>query len=256
MATGIRALFAPKEYADRIQHPYAIYVHDRLKCTVCDLYIDGNRQWEPHTGTATHRAAVQKYKDVQQRKAKRALEAHDEDGAPVKKTKGVAKADQDEGGKQLTTTVPEPQAEPDMDAEWAAFQADISAFDTATVADTLEPTVAAGLVASAQPSHTAVTVPPVSTSREADNDDADEIMNSLEEQFAEQKELESRVLKLKQIRERLRQKHRQQAESATEGQTNQSRSGQADKDQENSDDDDIEDDDDADDADEFALWRR
>ncbi|KAK9320659.1 hypothetical protein V1517DRAFT_328653 [Lipomyces orientalis] len=204
--TSIRALFRQAESTKKVEHPFAEYVNDRLKCAVCDLFVSNELQWEAHIGTPTHRDAVQKYKVAQQRKAKRALdtsaqaealgngkrqrrEAIESRPALPPDFFDASREPSTDTGKEADGSKSEIAA--DIDTEWAAFQDDIAKLQAATVAES-----------------TAV-INQSSTNTydvKGGDDELDEVMNDLRDQFEEQRNLESRVLKLKEMRERLRPK--------------------------------------------------
>ncbi|KAK9492018.1 hypothetical protein V1508DRAFT_420236 [Lipomyces doorenjongii] len=209
MTTSIRALFRQAEATKKVEHPFAKYVNDKLQCTVCDLSISNERQWEAHIGTPTHRDAVQKYKVAQQRKAKRQLDTSTQAEAQGDHSKRLRREQSDsrsqlpsdffDAPRQQSTNNPieadrsKAETASDLDAEWAAFQKDIAKVQASTVVEA-----------------TAVVTEQLTTNThrgKAEDDEMDEIMDELQDQFEEQKTLESRVLKLKEMREKLRVKN-------------------------------------------------
>ncbi|KAJ8097362.1 hypothetical protein POJ06DRAFT_261173 [Lipomyces tetrasporus] len=254
MTTSIRALFRQAESSKKVEHPFAEYVNNRLKCAVCDLFISNELQWEAHIGTPTHRDAVQKYKVAQQRKAKRALDTSAQAEAP-----GNDKRQRREAIESRPALPPgffdasrEPSADrrkeadssktevaTDADAEWAAFQDDIAKVQAATVAE----------------SAAVINRPSTNTyDVNGGDDELDEVMNDLRDQFEEQRNLESRVLKLKEMRERLRPKIvATGVPGTTKGSIDSNRNLETSEDGEEKE---QEDEDDGDEFDDYDAWRR
>ncbi|KAK9365361.1 hypothetical protein V1509DRAFT_633477 [Lipomyces kononenkoae] len=211
MTTSIRALFQNAEAAKKVEHPFAKYVSDRLKCSVCDLFISNERQWDAHIGTPTHRDAVQRFKVAQQRKAKRQLDANVQTEPQASQGKRPRREEKDTIGQLPANFFDGPHEQSsntalegdksnvenasELDAEWAAFQKDISKLQAGTVAE-----ATASINQQLQP---------IADSSKGEDDEIDEFMNELHDQFEEQKTLESRVLKLKEMREKLRIKNNQ-----------------------------------------------
>ncbi|KAK9343800.1 hypothetical protein V1522DRAFT_412236 [Lipomyces starkeyi] len=267
MTTSIRALFRQAEATKKVEHPFAKYVNDKLKCTVCDLSISNERQWEAHIGTPTHRDAVQKYKVAQQRKAKRQLDTSAQAEARGGHSKRLRREQSDSSSqlpsdffdapRQQSTDNPiEPdrskaETESDLDAEWAAFQKDIAKVQAGTV-------VEATAIITEQ-------LTPNNHRGQGEDDEMEEIMDGLQDQFEEQKTLESRVLKLKEMREKLRLKNIETSVPSENGKLIRSNRGltntedgeEQEKETETEDEDDDDDDDDDDNEfDEYAAWRK
>ncbi|KAK9375883.1 uncharacterized protein V1513DRAFT_424168 [Lipomyces chichibuensis] len=250
MTTSIRALFRQAEATKKVEHPFAKYVNDKLKCSVCDLSISNERQWEAHIGTPTHRDAVQKYKVAQQRRAKRQLDASAQAEIQGDHSKRLRREKSDSSSqlpsdffdapRQQSTDNPiadKSKAETafDLDAEWAAFQKDIAKVQAGTVVEA-----------------TAVITGQLSTDThrgKGEDDEMEGIMDELQDQFEEQKTLESRVLKLKEMREKLRLKENGKLIRSNRGLTNTEDGEVQEKETETDDDDD-------DEFDEYAAWRR
>ncbi|KAK9386185.1 hypothetical protein V1515DRAFT_605591 [Lipomyces mesembrius] len=264
MTTSIRALFRQAEAAKKVEHPFAKYVNDKLQCTVCDLSISNDRQWEAHIGTPTHRDAVQRYKVAQQRKAKRQLDTSTQADQGVH-SKRLRREQSDSRSQLPSDFFDAPRQQPtdnpieadrskaetasDLDAEWAAFQKDIAKVQAGTVVEA-----------------TAVITEQLTTNTyrgKREDDEMDEIMEELQDQFEEQKTLESRVLKLKEMREKLRVKNIETSVLRERGKLIRSNRGltttedgvEQEKETETEDDDE-DDDEDEDEVGEYAAWRR
>ncbi|KAK9238403.1 hypothetical protein V1525DRAFT_400959 [Lipomyces kononenkoae] len=279
MTTSIRALFQRSEAAKKVEHPFAKYVNDKLKCSVCDLFISNQPQWDAHIGTPTHRDAVQRFKVAQQRKAKRQLDANTQTEAQGSQGKRLRREEKDTIGQlprnffddgppgqstnnALGTDQSKVESASSLDAEWTAFQKDIAKLQAGTVVEA---------VASINQQLQTNTE---SSKGEDDDDIMDEVMNELHDQFDEQKTLESRVLKLKEMREKLRVKNVQTSlphEDIHSVDSNRNVTGiekgekyekekKKEKEKEDDDDDDEEDEGEVEDLpdeyDEYLVWRR
>ncbi|KAK9467326.1 hypothetical protein V1512DRAFT_260945 [Lipomyces arxii] len=190
METSIRSLLRQQEAVKKVEHPFAQYTGNRLKCSICDLFISSDSQWEAHLGTKTHRNEVQKYKSAQQRKAKRALDKEEEsENIDVSSTETKRRRSNAETDIGLNASI----GSANIEDEWAAFQRDIATLDAGTVAQA-----------------TAVVRDANSTTTEEQQDtvadDLEEFQNDLQDQFDEQKELEARVSKLRELRKELQSK--------------------------------------------------
>ncbi|KAK9362224.1 hypothetical protein V1504DRAFT_448905 [Lipomyces starkeyi] len=259
MTTSIRALFRQAEATKKVEHPFAKYVNDKLKCTVCDLSISNERQWEAHIGTPTHRDTVQKYKVAQQRKAKRQLDTSAQAEAQGGHSKRLRREQSDsrshlpsfDAPRQQSTDNPieadrsKAETESDLDAEWAAFQKDIAKVQAGTV-------VEATAIITEQ-------LTPNNHRGQGEDDEMEEIMDELQDQFEEQKTLESRVLKLKEMREKLRLKNIETSVLRENGKlirSNRGLTNTEDGEEQETETEDEDDDDDDNEFDEYAAWRK